>query len=403
MKKTLIRSAIIFVFTLLSSFAFAQQYHYAVVGVFAVESNAQKFTGYVRSQRFSAGYGLYTKQKLYYVYVMKIADRTAAQAEVRSLHKETEFKDAWVFSGILEGGEDLPLDTVEPPVVEEKTPVVEEPPVTPPVTKPDTATVVADNPSVVTTEPKDSVGEEVPATPPSVIKGKLFKFTIQSTDGKPVRGEIHNVDFRRGRDLGVYKTNQYVDILRPSARNNPISLVCGIFGYKEIVKMLDYDNPAFMESKAFQDGNGAWVIPYQLERMKKGDVSVMYHVSFYKDAVVMLPPSKSEMDELVSMMADNPEYKITIHGHCNGSNSRKIIALGPTKNYFSTQGSAEITGNAKELSKLRAQAVQNYLIDHGIDKSRTQIYAWGSQNMLAPENGPSSKLNDRIEIEITAD
>lgn len=398
MKKTFIRSAIIFVLVLISSFAFAQQNHYVVVGVFAVESNAQKFTGYVRSQRFSAGYGLYKKQKLYYVYVMKTADRNAAQVEMRGLHKETEFKDAWVFSGILEGGEDLPLDTAEPPVVEEKTPVVDEPP----VTVPDTTAVVADTPPVAT-EPKDSVGEEVPATPPAVVKGKLFKFTIETADGKPVKGEIHNVDFRRGRDLSVYKTNQYIDILRPSARNNPLSLVCGIFGYKEIVKMLDYDNPAFMESKAFQDGNGAWVIPYQLERMKKGDVSVMYHVSFYKDAVIMLPLSKSEMDELVNMMIDNPEYKITIHGHCNGSNSRKIIALGPSKNYFSTQGSSEITGNAKELSKLRAQAVQNYLIDHGIDKSRTQIYAWGSQNMLAPENSPSAKLNDRIEIEITAD
>lgn len=402
MKKTFIRSAIIFVFVLISSFTFAQQHHYVVVGVFAVESNAQKFTGYVRSQRFSAGYGLYKKQKLYYVFVMKTADRNVAMAEMRSLHKETEFKDSWVFSGVLEGGEDLPIDTAEPPVAEEKTPVVEEPPVTPPVTTPDTA-AIADNTGVATAEPKDGVGEEAPAAPPAVIKGKLFKFTIETADGKPVKGEIHNVDFRRGRDLGIYKTNQYIDIVRPSTRNNPLSLVCGIFGYKEIVKMLDYDNPAFMEGKAYQDGNGAWVIPYTLERMKKGDVSVMYHVSFYKDAVVMLPPSKSEMDELVNMMQDNPNYKITIHGHCNGSNSRKIIALGPTKNYFTTQGSAEITGNAKELSKLRAQAVQSYLVDHGIDKSRTQIYAWGSQNMLAPETGPSAKLNDRIEIEIMAD
>ncbi len=403
MKKTLIRSAIIFVFALVSSFAFAQQHHYVVVGVFAVEVNAQKFTGYVRSQRFSAGYGLYKKQKLYYVYVMKTADRSAAQVELRGLHKDTEFKDAWIFSGILEGGEDLPLDSPEPPVVEEKTPVVEEPPVTPPVTRDTVAAVVADSASVVKAEPKDSVGEEAPATPPAVIKGKLFKFTIQTADGKPLKGEIHNVDFRRGRELGTYKTNQYIDIPRPSARANPLSLVCGIFGYKEIVKMLDYDNPAYVETTAFQDGNGAWVISYQLERMKKGDVSVMYHVTFYKDAVVMLPPSQAEMDELVSMMTDNPEYKIKIHGHCNGTNSRKIIAIGPTKNYFSTKGSQEITGNAKELSKLRAQAVQNYLIDHGIDKSRTEIFAWGAQNMLAPENSPSAKLNDRIEIEITAD
>lgn len=398
MKKTLIRSAIIFVFVLVSSVAFAQQNHYVVVGVFALEGNAQKFTGYVRSQRFNAGYGLYKKQKLYYVFVMKTADRSAAQVEMRSLHKDTEFKDAWIFSGILEGGEDLPLDKPEPPIAEEKPPVVEEPP----VTHDTVATVVADSSTVVKVEPKDSIGEET-APPPAVIKGKLFKFTIQTADGKPLKGEIHNVDFKRGRELATYKTNQYIDILRPSARSNPLSLVCGVFGYKEIVKMLDYDNPAYAENTAFQDGSGAWVISYQLERMKKGDVSVMYHVSFYKDAVVMLPPSQAEMDELVNMMTDNPEYKIKIHGHCNGTNPRKIIAMGPSKNYFSTKGSQEITGNAKELSKLRAQAVQSYLIDHGIDKSRTEIFAWGAQNMLAPENSPSAKLNDRIEIEIMAD
>jgi outer membrane protein OmpA-like peptidoglycan-associated protein len=181
-----------------------------------------------------------------------------------------------------------------------------------------------------------------------------------------------------------------------------MSLVCGIFGYKEVVRFMDYNNPSTIEGGSVQDAKGAWVIPYTLERMKKGDVSVMYHVAFYKDAVVMLPESKSELDELVSMMTNNPNYRIKIHGHCNTMNSKKIIAVGESKNYFTTKGAEEVTGNAKELSRLRAVAVQNYLIDHGIDKSRADIYAWGSQNMLAPENGPSAKLNDRIEIEITA-
>jgi outer membrane protein OmpA-like peptidoglycan-associated protein len=129
----------------------------------------------------------------------------------------------------------------------------------------------------------------------------------------------------------------------------------------------------------------------------------MYHVSFYKDAVVMLPQSKSELDELVSMMNDNPNYRIKIHGHCNGNNARRIIALGPTKNYFDVEGSDERNGSAKDLTKLRAEAVQRYLEDNGIPNGRSDIYAWGALNMLVPETSTSARLNDRIEIEIRED
>lgn len=178
-----------------------------------------------------------------------------------------------------------------------------------------------------------------------------------------------------------------------------MSVVCGIFGYKEEVKEVDYDNPG-QTAGATQDEKGAWIIPFQLERLKRGDVSVMYHVSFYKDAVVMLPQSKVEIDELLSLMKGNPKYKIKIHGHCNGTNSRRIIALGDAKNYFDINGSNEISGSAKDLSRLRAEALQDYLVENGIEKNRTETYAWGAINMLVSEYSPSAKLNDRLEIEI---
>jgi outer membrane protein OmpA-like peptidoglycan-associated protein len=66
-------------------------------------------------------------------------------------------------------------------------------------------------------------------------------------------------------------------------------------------------------------------------------------------------------------------------------------------------GSEQKNGTAKELSKQRAEAVQDYLTEHGIEKSRTDIMAWGGTNMLSSETGSSAKLNDRIEIEIMED
>jgi outer membrane protein OmpA-like peptidoglycan-associated protein len=368
---------IIPVFVLVSiTSAYAQQ-HYAVVGVFADEGNARKFTGYVRSQLLSADYELNINENKFYVYALKTTSHDAAQAKVKELQKG-EFKDAWLFSGQL--------------VVE--TPIAAEPPREEPK-QPESINLPApvDTSAISTVLPEES---DIKA------KGKLFKFVLRTADGKPVKGEVHSVDYKRSRDLATYASDRYVDITHPSNEHNPMSLVCGIFGYKEVVKFLDYKDPSLTEG-ASQDAKGAWIIPYHLERMKKGDVSVMYHVSFYKDAVVMLPQSKTELDELVRMMADNPNYKIVIHGHCNGNSSRKIIALGPTKNYFSVTGSEEKTGTAKELSKLRAEAVQTYLADNGIDKGRAETYAWGSLNMLVPETSTSARLNDRIEIEIVQD
>jgi outer membrane protein OmpA-like peptidoglycan-associated protein len=388
----LLRSFLLFLLVSLAVCTHAQQF-YVIVGAFAQESNAQKFTGYVRSLRYAAEYELNTEKNFFYVYVLKSESRGDAVLQLRQLQQESEFKDTWLFNGHL--GTSPPPAKVElaeavPPVPElEKTEL--------PASDSATATAFTEAPTLpppVTTAP--AVETEIKA------RGKLFRFQLQTVDGKPVHGEVHNVDYKRGRDIAVYKSDEYIDVLPPSRDNNPMSMVCGIFGYKEVVKVVDYERPD-EEAGVTKDEKGAWVIPYQLERLKKGDVSIMYHVAFYKDAVVMLLQSKPEMDELVNMMKDNPGYRIKIHGHCNGNNTRKIIALGAEKNYFNIQGSDERNGSAKELSKLRAEAVQSYLIDNGVSKDRSSVYAWAGQNMLVPETSTSAKLNDRIEIEIQAD
>jgi outer membrane protein OmpA-like peptidoglycan-associated protein len=375
---------------MVGSQAVAQQY-YVVIGAFAIESNAQKFTGYARNQRYDAEYRLNANRNLFYVYVLKTASRKEAYAQTIRLQKETEYKDAWAFYGML--GDDKPAAELKPEPVKEPVTVQ---PLTQPVEekKPEEVTI-----EEVAPEPQPVVSNELAMPKP---RGKFFRFQITTTDGRLVPGEVHYVDRVQGRDIATYKTGDLVDILKPND-DRPMTIVCGIFGFKEVVKVIDYNDPALTDGAA-QGNNGEWVISYQLERMKKGDVSVMYNVSFYKDAVVMLPKSKSELDELVTMMQLNPKYKIKIHGHCNGNYSkRKIIALGKPKNYFEMKGSDEKNGSSKELSKLRAEAVQAYLAEHGIDKKRTELFAWGGTNMLVGENSSSARLNDRIEIEILED
>jgi outer membrane protein OmpA-like peptidoglycan-associated protein len=384
-------------FFLFSSIAHGQDLYYVVIGSFADEFNAKKFTGYVRSQRYDASYDLHTGRKLFYVYVVKTSDKEQSYAKVRQLQSESEFKDAWVFNGILASDKN-PVVVVVPEPEKIETPITESP-------SPDTATAqitITDSVSkevpVVTAAPEST--NTIPVFDPKmIVKGKLFRFSIQGPSGENIPGNVHHVDFARGRDIATFNSGEYIDMLPPSRNSGPMTIVCAIFGYKEIVQTIDYDRPGESAGVAL-DENNAWVISYKLEPMTTGDVSVMYHVAFYKDAVIMLPPSKSELDQLVYMMTTNPEYRIKIHGHCNGNNSRRIIALGAEQNHFDMKGSNEVKGSAKDLSRLRAEAVQTYLATHGIDKSRSEIYAWGGLNMLVSENSTSAKLNDRIEIEI---
>jgi outer membrane protein OmpA-like peptidoglycan-associated protein len=182
-----------------------------------------------------------------------------------------------------------------------------------------------------------------------------------------------------------------------------MAVVCGLFGYKEVHKYIDYADPSLTDEEAYVDAEGTWVIPYKLERLEKGDVSVMHNVSFYKDAAVLRKPSQSDLDELVKMMHSNPYYEITIHSHCNGKNKREIIAPGTNKNYFDVSGSITVTGSAKELTALRAQAIRSYLADHGVDPSRVKIFAWGGSDMVVKSMSADANFNDRVEIEITRD
>ena len=104
-------------------------------------------------------------------------------------------------------------------------------------------------------------------------------------------------------------------------------------------------------------------------------------------------------------MKMNPTYKIKIHGHNNGNEKGiRIVTLGSDKNYFSMARSSSRTGSAKDLSQMRANAIKSYLIDNGIDKDRIDTYAWGGTAMLAtPGTAAATRLNNRIEIEITHD
>lgn len=363
------------VFSALCTSAFSQKNHYLVIGAFSTENEGiREFTSHLPTNQFDTSYTIQSDDKTLHLYIMKTSSEEVALAKGERLH------DAMTNSAT-----NTMLPSTQRLDIETKT-SMDEPAY-------ETLTATASNKS----SDELAAGGGIPLKP----KGKYFKFTIASQNGTVLPGEVHEVNFAEGKHLASYNSDLYIDMMKPGPAE-PMTVVCGVFGYKEIDKFIDFANPADTEG-AYQDEHGAWIIPYKLERLEKGDVSVMYNVGYYPDAVAMVPSSRKDLDELVNMMNENPDYVVKIHAHCNGKSSREAMLLNADGNYFETTGAIQAKVSAKQLTNLRAEAIESYLTQKGISADRIKTYGWGGSEMLVKENDPNARLNDRIEIEILKD
>jgi outer membrane protein OmpA-like peptidoglycan-associated protein len=145
------------------------------------------------------------------------------------------------------------------------------------------------------------------------------------------------------------------------------------------------------------------VINFDLVRYHKGDIGTLFNVYFYNDAALMLPESKYELNSLLQLMNENPNYRIRLHGHTNGNYSGKILSIGEDKNFFSLEGASQGIGTARDLSRNRAEVIRDYLISNGVDASRMEVKAWGGRRPLFDKNSTNAKRNVRVEVEILAE
>jgi outer membrane protein OmpA-like peptidoglycan-associated protein len=182
-----------------------------------------------------------------------------------------------------------------------------------------------------------------------------------------------------------------------------MSVICEVFGYRKAEREINYNDPE-AGAGIIRDATGSVVVPFELERLKKGDIAVMYNVYFFKDAAVMRPESRYEVNSLLDMLNENQNYKITIHGHTNGNAAGKIISMNKdTQNFFSLTDTNEGFGSAKELSEQRAEIIRDYLVSNGIDTKRMVIKAWGGKKPIHDKMSQRAAENVRVEIEINQD
>ncbi len=351
--------------------------HYVVIGAFAKHDNAIRYTDYANKLNFSAQYAINPARNLYYVYLLEASDRKRAFSFMMKIRVETEFKDSWVFSGKL--GQEVKetvveVKPVEPVVVEE----VQEKP------------VIIEQP-IVKEEPVLVVEEKKP-------EGKPFYFKLINS-GKEVLGEIHILESLRATQYQAFNGNEVVYL--PAPRNAAKTWIVSVQapGYRPVDLTMDYNSPAEISSGV--GSQSEVIIPIELVRSKRGDFIEFNRVRFFGNSAIFQPESKLELDGLVELMKEQPKYKISVHGHCNGKQSRNIVVKGESTEFFETSlKNSRETVSAKQLTQYRADLVKEYLISQGIDAKRIKTKAEGGNAMIYPPTGALSGFNDRIEVEV---
>lgn len=399
--------------------------YYVVVAAYRMgqDTYAQNYINRINKDGIDAKYGADTKRNYLYVYLDYFEDFDESIKEMLETRKKAGFEEAWV--RIMKGEMNTKVQMIASttPVVEtkkeeevvpngttvevpEKAEEIMEP--TEPESKPDESVMeeeVAEVEETASAE-SDAVVEEVeedPITEPKpVAEASVYLSLFNATNNNQIEGEVEVIDIDRARLVEKVKGNEYASLPDPKSKTGRISLIANVFGYRPIQHTIIYGQIPDDSTSHFMEWAGNhYVIKFDMVRYHKGDINTLYNVFFYNDAAIMLPESKYQLNSLLTMMQENPNYRIMLHGHTNGNSRGRLITMGPSKSFFSLANDVnDGSGSAKELSKQRALAIKEWLVSQGVAADRIEIKAWGGGRMIHDKNSVNAKKNVRVDVEI---
>ncbi len=106
----------------------------------------------------------------------------------------------------------------------------------------------------------------------------------------------------------------------------------------------------------------------------------LHNIQFKQGTAKLLSEAYPDLEKLLSILKKNPKMKISLGGHTDNVGLHTVNL---------------------RLSGERVRTVQNYLVSHGISRSRIQTRAYGGKYPIANnEEEETRKLNRRVEITI---
>lgn len=381
---------------------YLQQGTYLVIGVFAYEDNAESFSQYAIAQGFSAKYAYYPSRGYYYVYTFTADSAMQVIEKCLHLRSTSEFEDAWVFRAyeadeIAKGNSwsSSGWDTPETNVPLDETNQMA-----------NVKTVAHDT---VTSELVKPLIAELPQKKENTEPGYDVFFQTLGNEDRPVTAVVKVVDGSHAKSIKKCQSNQPEVLEHARLLTQQVQLITYAIGYRKATFDLSLDQPVNDTTASYVSVTDDEVIEVtmHLEKLKQGDVQVMFNTYFYGNASVMREKSRYELEELLRYLQENTTARIKLHGHTNG-NSRGItyLYLKEHNNFFNIRRSKEYTKRgvgAKKLSEMRAETIRQYLIKQGVAESRIETKGWGGKNMLYDADSPLAKNNIRVEIEVLSE
>jgi outer membrane protein OmpA-like peptidoglycan-associated protein len=248
------------------------------------------------------------------------------------------------------------------------------------------------------TEKKDTATTKKPEVAKKP-KGKPYYFkVIRKEDGKEILGELQLQEALGATQYQLVKSGELIYLEAPRNKRGSYNIVALLPGYKEKSLIFLYNNPPIEIGPQNEE-----IITLVVDKAKTGDYVDFNNVHFFRNASILRPASKNELDQLVILLKENPRYKIRIHGHCNGTQDRESYLMGTSTDFFAMdpKTNKKTTISAKDLSEARAESVKSYLVKQGIDPERIATKAEGGKIPIYPESGTLAQYNDRIEVEFT--
>ncbi len=137
----------------------------------------------------------------------------------------------------------------------------------------------------------------------------------------------------------------------------------------------------FPVDTSLQVTEGVNVLKLRLRPLVVGEAVRLENVMFRQSTAVLMEESNEALDEVVSLMQENPQMEILLTGHTDNQGSSK----------------ANI-----RLSRERVEAVKNYLVSRGIEEERIEGKGYGPTRPVASNASEETrKLNRRVEFVIT--
>ena len=120
--------------------------------------------------------------------------------------------------------------------------------------------------------------------------------------------------------------------------------------------------------------------PFISNKLTEQVVRIANEINFVTNQAVLLTSSKTKLNELITILVENPDFKVIVSGHTDD--------VGTEESNFI-------------LSERRALSVEEYLMEKGIAKGRITVLAFGEQQLKQNDFTDDARAkNRRVEIKL---